>query len=134
MGDRNCFTHKENPSWRHWRAAESHTLLKSSQNGPFKYNITSVSYLRVVRFQRRVFPQLWICVFIVNIITDANELLSAVGAGYEDYRHSHSVGLWNQTCIRSVSLLGRNKNSDSEFIVPQCKIKNLGIKNRDKLS
>lgn len=47
-----------------------------------------------------------VCVFIVDIVADADELLSAVGAGDEDHRHSHSVALGDQPCFRGVSLSG----------------------------
>lgn len=64
----------------------------------------SVHYLTVVWFERWVFSQLRISIFIVDIVADANELLTTVGAGYKNYSDSYSIALWNQPCVRSISL------------------------------
>ncbi len=78
-----------------------------------KYYFRSVklaaSDLCVVWLDWWIFTELRVCVFIVDIVTDADELLSTVCAGYKDYSHSYSVALWNQSRVRSVSLEGAGR-------------------------
>lgn len=52
-----------------------------------------VCYLSVVRFEWRIFSQFRVRVFIVDIVADADELLSAVSARDEDHSDPHCVAL-----------------------------------------
>lgn len=77
-----------------WRLLQPSTVLLSER----------VQYLSVVWFEWGVFPQFRVCVFIVDIVTDPDELLSPVGAGDEDDCHPHGVALRNQPRVRGVGL------------------------------
>lgn len=78
-------------------------------------------YLSIVCLQRWVFPQFGVCVFIVDIVADADELLSTVSAGYKGDSHSNSVTLWNKSCVRSISLeerAGRQQPNSQIKVIP----------------
>lgn len=63
-----------------------------------------ISHLRVVGFERRVFPELGVSVLVVNVIADADELLSSVRAGDQDDGDAHCIALGDQACVRSICL------------------------------
>lgn len=66
------------------------------------------AHLRVVGFEWWVFPELGVGVLVVDVIADANKLLSSVCAGDQDHGDSYSVALGDQACVRSVRLLHKH--------------------------
>ena len=67
-----------------------------------------VSYLCVVRFDRWVFTQFRVSVFVVYVVANTNELLATVRAGDEHYGDTHSITLGNQACVGGIRLTGNN--------------------------
>lgn len=63
-----------------------------------------VLYLCVVWFDRWVFPQLRVCVLIVNIVPNADELLSTISAGDQNHSNAYCITLWYQSRIWSICL------------------------------
>lgn len=62
------------------------------------------SYLCVVWFDWWILAKFWVCVFIVHIVTNSNELLAAVRAGYQHYSYTNSITFRYQSSIWGISL------------------------------
>ena len=62
------------------------------------------TYLCIVWFDRRVLTQFRVCVLIVDIVSDPNELLSTICAGDKRDSDTYSITLWNQTSVWGISL------------------------------
>ena len=71
-------------------------------------------YLCVVWFDRWVLSELWVGVFIVDIVTDTDELLSVVGAGDERHGYPHSITLRNQPGVGGIRLEEKERWGDEK--------------------
>lgn len=54
-----------------------------------------------------IFTKVWICIFIVHIVTNANKLLATIGAGDQHNSHTNSITLRNQSSVWSISLFNK---------------------------
>lgn len=70
-------------------------------------------YLCVVWLDRWVFTKFWVRVFIVYIVTNANEFLAAVRAGYQHHSHANSITFRDQTSIWGIRLRTKHKTKSS---------------------
>jgi len=65
---------------------------------------SAVPYFFVVRLGRRIFPQLLVGVFIVQVVAHLNKLFLAIGAGQKDDSDTNSFLIGDLGNLRSRSL------------------------------
>lgn len=73
------------------------------------------SDLSVVWLDWWIFTQLWVCVFIVHIVTDANEFLATICAGNQHHGNSNSITLRDQSSVWGISLLQQTQHKDGQY-------------------
>lgn len=77
-------------------------------------------YLCVVWLDRWVFTKFWVRVLIVYIVTNANEFLATVRAGYQHYSHANSVAFRYQTSVWGIRLSTKHKRYSSINMNANC--------------
>lgn len=85
--------------------AYSHRKTEKHQNDK--------SYLCVVWLDRWIFTKFRVRVLIVYIVTNANEFLATVRAGYQHHGHTNSITFRYQSSIWGISLSTKHRTNSS---------------------